>query len=105
MVNIKLIRSGSGVLESVVVEGHAGFGDAEHGGDIVCSAVSALVGFLGITFSEVLPDAGEVRAGDGFFELLIKEEGSAKVTLEAWVLAVKGLEDNYRGWVKVVEEK
>ena len=58
---------------SLSVEGHARF-DNEAGGDIVCSAVSALVGFLGIIFSEVLPGRGELGAEDGQFWLKIFPE-------------------------------
>lgn len=91
---------------SLSVEGHARF-DNEAGGDIVCSAVSALVGFLGIIFSEVLPGRGELGAEDGQFWLKIfpefQEEPEVSAVLRGWVLSLRQLEENYQGWVKLEE--
>ena len=65
MVEITLGSANSGSeLTEIGVRGHAAFSNPEVGGDIVCSAVSALVGYLGITFSEFLPEFGEVKADD-----------------------------------------
>ena len=102
MVHITIKRNELGELKSLTVEGHAGF--ESEGGDIVCAAISALVGFLGLVFTELRPEAGSVSAEDGFFELSVVDLDSVQVTLDAWVLSVRQLEDNYRGWVKVVEE-
>lgn len=107
MIEIVVYRSGS-ELRRVTVEGHAGFSDEEDGGgDIVCAAVSALVGFLGITFSELLPHAGRASASDGEFDLAFDDEWShspeLRLVLEGWVRSIRSLEDNYRGWVKLVE--
>jgi uncharacterized protein YsxB (DUF464 family) len=107
MIKIVLKRQGD-VVRRLTVNGHAGFSDEEHGGDIVCSAVSALVGYLGITFSEVLPHSGTVQAEDGFFELNLTAEQALNpivvALLEAWRRSVLQLEENYRGWVKVEEQ-
>lgn len=92
-------------IAQLLVEGHAGFSDSEHGGDIVCSAVSALVGFLGIAFSEVHKGRVEVSADDGLFRLRVLESDSVvQVLLTTWIRSVEQLEENYQGWVKVVRQ-
>lgn len=102
MVNIALQYSPSGELLGIECSGHAEFGN-EDGPDLVCAAVSALTGYLGLTFSQVLGFEDSVSAADGHFRLLINEEVSRQhsVLLEGWVLAVRELERNYQGWVKV----
>jgi uncharacterized protein YsxB (DUF464 family) len=91
------------------VSGHAGFSDDEHGGDIVCAAVSALVGYLGIAFSEIVPEMARVSADDGSFQLEVEKAHVAsmeiRVLIETFMRAVRQLEENYQGWVKVEERK
>lgn len=108
MIKITLYHDNDKCLCAIEVEGHAGFSDPEHGGDIVCSAVSALVGYLGIAFAEFLPQCGVVSADDGLFELEVRQahrqDRELTVLLQAWCTAVRQLEENYRGWVKVEEK-
>lgn len=105
MIKITLYHDLGKRLCAIKVEGHAGFSDSEHGGDIVCSAVSALVGYLGIAFDDFLPQRGVVSAEDGLFGLEVLEahrkDPELTVLLQAWCAAVHQLEENYRGWVKV----
>lgn len=106
MIRILLERDDGGDLSKVEVVGHARFGD-EPGTDIVCSAVSALVGYLGLTFSEVLVGQAELVADDGLFRLHCTQRAlspEARVVLEGWRLSVLSLEENYSGWVKVDEQ-
>ena len=108
MVEIHIFKDSAGSYRGLEVSGHAGFSDVEHGGDIVCAAVSALVGYLGIAFSEVLPQGADVSADDGFFRLNLKPHLTASepgVLIETFVRAVRQLEENYQGWVKVEERK
>jgi uncharacterized protein YsxB (DUF464 family) len=107
MIDIRIETDNAGCVTNLRVDGHAEFSDQEHGGDIVCSAVSALVGFLGITFTEVLPGKAVLEAADGAFCLTLGE-GSAllpevRTVLAGWRLSVLSLEENYSGWVKVEE--
>jgi uncharacterized protein YsxB (DUF464 family) len=109
MVVITLEKSPSGQWLGLSCSGHAEFSDEEHGGDIVCAAVSALTGYLGVTLSEVLDWPGAVDAADGYFVLRRPEDGSVEahrvldVLLEGWVRSVRGLEENYSGWVRIEE--
>lgn len=107
LVEIKVATDREGRVVSLSVEGHAGFSDEEHGGDIVCAAVSALVGYLGVTFSEVLPGVAELAADDGYFSFRALEASSSEPSfrplLEGWLRSVRQLEENYKGWVKLEE--
>lgn len=109
MVEILIFRDDEGLLRELSVDGHAEFSDGEDGGDIVCAAVSALVGYLGIAFSDVAPQMGSVWADDGAFRLRVSDESVSApeqvLMLQTWVKAVTQLEENYRGWVKVEQRK
>ena len=92
-------------VSNLTVDGHAEFSDSEHGGDIVCSAVSALVGYLGIAFQEIYPDRAIASAADGHFQLSVQKfDPVVEVLLNTWVHSVQQLEENYQGWVKVVRQ-
>lgn len=102
MVKIRVVKD-KGAVVGIKVSGHAGFVGPE-GSDIVCSAVSSLVGYLGVLFTEVLPGQAAVSADDGFFSLKTEQTGRethVQVVLDGWVRAVVRLEENYKGWVKV----
>lgn len=97
------ITQANGEVSKIVVSGHAGF-EGPDGGDIVCSAVSALVGFLGITFTEILPTSATLSADDGEFQLMVHSgevNQPGRVVLEGWKRSILQLEENYSGWVKV----
>ena len=109
MVVVTLDKDGEGRLRGFTCRGHAEFSDEEHGGDIVCAAVSALTGYLGITLSEVLGLPEAVEVADGLFSLSRPSQASPEqdrvidVLLDGWLRSVQGLEENYSGWVKIEE--
>lgn len=107
MVDIQVARRADGVICHLSMAGHARFLEPEEGGDIVCAGLSALAGMLGITFTELLPGAATVSGADGAFSLAVDEgwaeRPEVRVVLEGWCRAVKQLEENYKGWVKVEE--
>lgn len=107
MIRIEVVRRVSGSIEELKVLGHADF-DNEDGGDIVCAAVSALVGYLGITLCEQFMAEDSVQADSGFFRFVRPElseelEKSLDIVLSGMLAALRQLEENYSGWVKVVE--
>lgn len=109
MVKIVLATDRAGRCWSLTCSGHALFSDEEHGGDIVCAAVSALTGYLGLTVAEVMGYPQAVGAEEGWFSFqrpsALDPAGHAvlDVLLEGWARAARGLEENYSGWVKVEE--
>lgn len=109
MVKIDVLLDSHRRLVSLRCEGHAEFTDPEEGPDIVCAAVSALTGFLGITFAEVLGWPETVSAADGVFEFRMVREWDASswsrvaVLWDGWRRSAMALEENYSGSVKLVE--
>ena len=54
-------------IDGFVVEGHSGY--AEEGSDIVCAAISGVVGVTECTINDVLGLAAAVKAEDGYMSL------------------------------------
>ena len=110
MIKVVLQKDEDGRIHELGCEGHAGFSASEEGGvDIVCAAVSALTGYLGLTMAEVLGLPEAVSASDGHFRFRRSlgwpeaTQHVVDVLLQGWERAVRALEDNYSGWVKVTE--
>ncbi len=104
MIEVELERNQQGNLVGVTCRGHAEFTDPEmDGGDIVCAAVSALTGYLGLTFSKVLGLGEAVQAADGAFRLTLADSQAQdhRDMLEGWVLSIKELEAHYGDWIQV----
>ena len=86
--------------------GHAGFHD--EGPDLVCAAVSALTGVLGIGFTKVLNIPCQVAASDGHFFVSLAHEQvdhpqfpSAQALLRSVALALEELACYYPGFIQV----
>jgi len=93
-----------GVITSLCCRGHADFeGDV----DVVCAAVSALTGSLGLGFSQVLTLPHQITVEDGTFELRL-EQGTevhpdfraAQVLLKTTVLALGEMIQYYPGFIR-----
>jgi len=106
MTCLTIIRDGNG-LRGFEAQGHAGF--AEHGQDIVCSAVSALTQatWLGLEQVACARVAAEADETAGHMRVLIGEEPGSKpyeaaqVLLETLRLAVTALGRAYPGHVSL----
>ena len=109
MVEVCWTEDRQGNLWHVRCQGHAGF-DEEL--DLVCAAVSALTGALGLGFSRVLSIPSELQVGDGFFELKLSREGeqhddfrAAQVLLRTTVLAMAEMIEHYPGYIQRQESE
>ena len=60
-------HSAEGRIDGFVVEGHSGY--AEAGEDIVCAAISGVVGITECTINDVLGLAAAVKLDDGYMSL------------------------------------
>ncbi|MBQ8149728.1 MAG: ribosomal-processing cysteine protease Prp [Clostridia bacterium] len=60
-------HSAEGRIDGFVVEGHSGY--AEAGEDIVCAAISGVVGITECTINDVLGLAAAVKVDDGYMSL------------------------------------
>lgn len=103
MIQVDWQQDPEGCIWLLHCEGHAGF-DGEL--DLVCAAVSALTGALGIGFSQVLHLPCRLEAGNGQFLLqLSKETGahpefvSAQTLLQTTVLALSEMIEHYPGFI------
>lgn len=106
MVKVLVREDSEGRIWSLHCAGHAGFD--EHGMDIVCAAVSALTGALGLGFSQELSLPVELRAADGEFSLQLPREAaeqvqwaSAQVLLRTVVAALREMAQYYAGFIVV----
>lgn len=88
------------------VSGHAGY--AEHGSDIICSAVSVLSMSIANGITEVLKIEPEIVIDDdGMLNLSLRnnsedEISRSEVLLETMLVNMKDLEKNYRDYIKVI---
>lgn len=105
MVKIHLRRSPQGAIQEVRCQGHAGFDD--EGLDIVCAGVSALVGYLGIAFTEIARLPAELSADDGVFHLVLcepmnqQDAAASQLLLESFAAAVSQLAEHYQGYLEL----
>jgi uncharacterized protein YsxB (DUF464 family) len=111
MIRIQIERNRAGQVERVLIKGHAGY--AEYGKDIVCAAVSG----ISIALANAIETMFGVRVhadddGDGkldcrFPPSLNDPEKAEKVRLlmEAMVIALKNMADEYPDHVTIKERK
>lgn len=110
MVRVSVRRDARGRICELRARGHGRF-DPEGGVDLVCAAVSALLGALALGLTEVLGLPARPEAGEGRFHLRLPpgQREPAQVLLETTVRALQELEANYRGslrltWLKQAEK-
>ncbi|MBX3170944.1 MAG: ribosomal-processing cysteine protease Prp [Candidatus Eremiobacteraeota bacterium] len=103
MIQVDWQQDSEGNIWLLHCAGHAGF-DGEL--DLVCAAVSALTGALGIGFSKVLQLPCRLEAGDGEFLLQLSQETgahpefvSAQTLLQTTVLALTEMIEHYPGFI------
>ena len=100
MVNVTIYKK-EGLIEGFHFSGHAGY--AEHGKDIVCAGVSALVLNAINSIEEFTEDkfTCEVQeeSGDVIFHLVETPTREASLLLDSLVLGVTGIRDTYRKYI------
>jgi uncharacterized protein YsxB (DUF464 family) len=110
MINIKIYRNESGLIQSFTMSGHALF--ANHGQDIVCAGASA-VSFGSINavheLTGIIPDIEQVE--DGFLSCTIPENISEAIQekiqllLEGMVISLQTIEEQYGEHIKITFKK
>ena len=94
-------HSAAGPIDGFVVEGHSGY--AESGSDIVCAAISSVVGMTECTVNEVLGLAApvKVREKDGYVSLRLPgglgqaNERTCQDLLTGMMVYLQALGENY----------
>lgn len=91
------------------VSGHAGY--ADHGSDIVCSAVSVLSMSIANGITEVLNIQPKIDINeDGMLKLSLRKNSkeeidSSQVLLKTMLINMKDLEKNYTDYIKVIVDE
>ena len=90
MIKVEIIKEVDNIKQ-VTVDGHADF--AEHGSDIVCAGVSAVVFGL-INSVDVLDD-------DVQFDISANEDETGHLTYNAMLIGLKTIEENYSEYITI----
>lgn len=106
MIQIDVRRDSRGQIRELRCSGHAAF-DMEGGVDIVCAGVSALMGALVLGLTQVVGIAPAVQEDDGLMQVTLpnsldyEQEHSAQVLMCTAQLALRELEQNYKGFISM----
>jgi uncharacterized protein YsxB (DUF464 family) len=106
MVSVQLGRSRAGEVVSLICSGHAAF-DNGQGLDLVCAAVSALTGALGLGLTEILSDSAAVECQDGYFSATLRpglcpdQAVGARVLMDTVTGALLQMAEHYPGFISV----
>jgi uncharacterized protein YsxB (DUF464 family) len=104
MITITLLEDSNGAYKGFISEGHAGY--ADHGSDIVCAAVSILVMNTINAIETYTRDVIEVENDEkeGFIAMHFDSEISSEASLlmDALVLGLSGVEDQYGDYVRIL---
>lgn len=107
MINVKFLKENH-KLVAFDISGHAGY--AEHGYDIVCSAVSAISTTIVNGITEVLNIEAAYKVKDGFLSLSLKKLSSedierSAVLMETMLIGFKSMEVNYGDYINITVEE
>jgi uncharacterized protein YsxB (DUF464 family) len=108
MIKVHVVRNENNIT-SIKVTGHAGY--AEHGQDIVCAAVSALVETAVLGIENIACIRPMVIKKEGFFSIKLSEDieqermEKAMVILETMILGFKDISNSYPSYIRIEEIK
>ena len=106
MTTCEFFRDG-GRITGFSVYGHSGYSEA--GSDIVCAAVSAVVGMAEATINDVCGAKAKVRVKEEDARVTLTlpascdEEDSVQAVLAGMMLYLAGLRDEYPDYIEVLE--
>ena len=105
MVDISIVKGKDDFVYGFEISGHAGY--AEHGKDIVCSAIAALAYTAAGAIGEMTKAEVDWSYRDGYMRYMIHDDVSdsdrsiLKNILDTIVIGFKQIELSYKGYVKV----
>ena len=106
MTKCEFFRSGARIT-GFSVSGHSGY--AEAGKDIVCAAISAVVGMAEATINDVCGAKAKVRVKSDTARITLTlpascdEEESVQAVLAGMLLTLCSLRDDYPDYIEVLE--
>ena len=89
------------------ISGHSGYGEA--GSDIVCAAISAVVGMVEATINDVCGGKAKVRVKEADARITLTlptscdEEESVQAVLAGMLLTLCSMRDDYPDYIEVLE--
>lgn len=108
MIKVSVYTNAENVITGFKMSGHADY--SEHGSDIVCAAVSALVINTINSIENFTSDVFRLDQDEkkGFMEFFVVSQisNSTNLLLSSLVLGLHGIEDEYSGkYIKLTEKK
>ena len=106
MTKCEFFRDGARIT-GFSVSGHSGYGEA--GSDIVCAAISAVVGMAEATINDVCGGKAKVRVKDEDARITLtlpaacEEEEAIQAVLAGMMLYLLNLRDEYSDYIEVLE--
>ena len=109
MINVIVIKEKQ-TIKTIEATGHSGY--AEHGSDIVCSAVSTLMQNLANGLTEVVKCQAKVVVDEDIPHLSVtltesnlKKSEQAQVLMKSILLGIKGVANGYSKFIKIKEKQ
>ena len=97
MIKVSIYKSSDGICNGFEMDGHAGY--AEHGHDIVCAAVSALVINTINSIEQFTKDRFDYQedeeSGHIEFRIISKVSSESTLLLNSLFLGLQGIKDDY----------
>ena len=103
MIKIKINKTNN-KYSSLNVSGHSNYD--EHGKDIVCAGVSAVVigGLNALTYEDKYKISSKVSDGYVNVDVLDLDDDRLQLIMEVIVIQLKSIEEGYRKYIKICEE-
>lgn len=103
MVKVKVERKDY-FIQRIVIQDHAGYADA--GFDLVCAGVSSIsVGMMN-ALDQLIPDVCDFTMRSAYVEIRLKQRNEqAQLLLEAMLIQLKTLENNYNSYIKIKDQE
>ena len=109
MINVIVIKEKQ-TIKTIEATGHSGY--AEHGSDIVCSAVSVLMETLASGLTEVVNAEVEIKYDENIphLSVTLKETDKdkiekAQILMKTALLGIKGVAQEFSKFIKIKEKQ
>lgn len=109
MINVIVIKQKQ-TIKTIEATGHSGY--AEHGSDIVCSAVSTLLETLANGLTEIVKANAEIKVDENipYLSVTLNEDDKekckyAQVLMQSTFLGIKGVAQEFSKFIKIKEKQ
>ena len=109
MINVLVIKKNQ-TIKTIEATGHSGY--AEHGEDIVCSAISTLMETLANGLTEVVKAKVDVKVDENIphLSVTLMEDNQekckyAQVLMNSVLLGIKGVAQEFSKFIKIKEKQ